>query len=86
MRPAAAAAAAAAARSVRVGVALEAMAAAAAEVDDVWQAGLRALCAVEGEHKWAEHVNMMASVAQLHKDWVEELVGKCRPSIEDSAP
>jgi hypothetical protein len=36
-------------------------------------AGLQQLCTEGGEaaHKWAEHVNMIASVAQLHKDWAE---------------
>jgi len=70
---AAAAASAAAARSSRVAAALEAMQSVAAELDASWMAGLQRLCAEAGEaaHKWAEHMNMLASVAQLHKDWAE---------------
>ena len=70
---AAAAASAAAARSSRVAAALEAMQSVAADLDASWVAGLQRLCAEAGEaaHKWAEHMNMLASVAQLHKDWAE---------------
>ena len=70
---AAAAASAAAARSSRVAAALDAMQSVAADLDASWMAGLQGLCAEAGEaaHKWAEHINMLASVAQLHKDWAE---------------
>ena len=70
---AAAAASAAAARSSRVAAALDAMQSVAADLDASWMAGLQRLCAEAGEaaHKWAEHINMLASVAQLHKDWAE---------------
>ena len=70
---AAAAAATSAALSSRVAGALDAMQAVAADLDASWMAGLQQLCTEGGEaaHKWAEHVNMIASVAQLHKDWAE---------------
>ena len=70
---AAAAAATSAALSSRVAGALDAMQTAAADLDASWMAGLQQLCTEGGEaaHKWAEHVNMIASVAQLHKDWAE---------------
>lgn len=50
---------------------LEAMGGAAVEMDERWLQGLKGLCTGEAEHKWAEHVNMLASVAQLHKDYAE---------------
>ena len=67
----AAAAAEAALGSSRVAAALEAMGGAAVEMDERWLQGLKGLCTGEAEHKWAEHVNMLASVAQLHKDYAE---------------
>ena len=43
----------------------------ASDLDERWQNGLRSLVAGEASTRFAEHLTMLASVAQLHKNHVE---------------
>ena len=51
--------------------ALDAQGSVAADLDERWQQGLRELIAGEPANRFAEHVTMLASVAQLHKNHAE---------------
>ena len=57
-------------RTRRVG-AVDAMTSVAPELDARWLGGLRTLVAADSPNCFSEHVTMLASVAQLHKNHVE---------------
>ncbi|KAL1528048.1 hypothetical protein AB1Y20_009415 [Prymnesium parvum] len=56
-----------------LGTRLDALSGAAAELDARWIGGLRRLCEDDPPFKWAEHVVMLGSVAQLHKSHAEAI-------------
>ena len=60
----------AASRTARL-AAIDAQHMIASDLDSRWQSGLRTLVAKEASSRFAEHVTMLASVAQLHKNHAE---------------